>query len=379
MQFLPYGRQSIDESDIEAVVAVLRSDFLTQGPGVDRFENALAQHAGARHAIAVNSGTAALHAAYFAAGLGPGDEIITSPLTFVATANAARYLGASVRLVDVEPDTGNLDPRLVATAITPQTRLIVPVDYAGHPADYDAINALAGQHGLTVVADAAHSLGASVGGRAVGTLAQLTEVSFHPVKPLTTGEGGAVLTDDPALAARAARFRTHGITKDPAHLRCNEGPWYYEMQDLGLNYRLTDLQCALGFSQLGRLDAFIARRRAIAHRYSEAFSAIDALQVPVVRPHVEPGWHLYVLRVRDASRRRAFFERLRDLGLGVQVHYIPVHYQPYYEQLGFRRGQYPVAEDWYARAVSIPIYPTMSDGDVESVIERVRQAVREIL
>jgi len=378
-EFVPYGRQWIDEDDIQSVVEVLRSDFLTTGPMVRRFEEGLERYTGARHAVALNSGTSALHAAYFAAGLRPGDEIVTTPLTFAATANAALYLGAQVRFVDVEPDTGNLDPAALPQALSERTRLIVPVDYTGHPSDYDAIVKVARTHGLRVVADAAHSLGARYKGRPVGTLADATELSFHPVKPVTTAEGGAVLTNDPALAERVGAFRSHGIVRDPARMHQDEGPWYYEVQHLGYNYRLTDVQSALGLSQLQKLDAFIARRRAIAKRYFENLRDLPQLLLPTVRPDVEPGWHLFVVRVVEPERRRVFFERLRELGLGVQVHYVPVHWHPIYRELGFKRGQFPQAEDFYARAVSLPIFPKMSDADVDSVIERVRRAAFEVL
>ena len=379
---LPYGRQWVDEEDIRAVVETLRSDYLTTGPAVARFEEALTQATGAAYASAVNSGTSALHTAYFAAGLGAGDEIITSPLTFAATANAALYLGASVKFVDVQKDTGNLDPAGLEAALTERTKLVVPIDFAGHPADYDEINTFAKEHHLTVVADAAHSLGASYRGRKVGTLAAATELSFHPVKPVTTAEGGAVLTDDPEIDKRAKLFRTHGITKDPAEMEADaetEGGWFHEMQHLGFNYRLTDVQCALGLSQMGKLEPFIARRRQIAAMYDAALDDLDKLVLPGRRNYVEPGWHLYVVRVADKMRRKAFFERLRALSLGVQVHYIPVHYHPYYQSLGYQKGTLPVAEDYYARAVSLPLYPQMSDDDVGSSIDRVRQAVKDVL
>lgn len=375
---IPYGHQWVDDEDIAAVVDVLRSDFLTTGPAVDAFERGLEAATGARRAVVVNSGTSALHAMYFAAGLGPGDEIITTPLTFAATANAALYLGASVRFVDVLPDTGNMDPAAAEAAISDRTRLIVAIDYTGHPADYDELNAAAGERSVTVLADAAHSLGATYRGRRVGTLAHATELSFHPVKLITTAEGGAIVTDDEALADRAARFRTHGITRDPALMERNDGPWHYEQHDLGFNYRLTDVQAALGSSQLRRLDAFVARRRAIAARYLEAWADLHALTLPVVREGVEPAWHLFVVRVSDAALRGAFFDRLRALGLGVQVHYIPVHHHPYYRDLGFRPGSCPVAEDFSARAVSLPIFPLMTDDEVERVIDAVRRAVFEL-
>lgn len=377
---LPYGRQWLDEEDVRRVVEILRSDYLTTGPAVDRFEGGLAAASGARHAVAVNSGTAALHCAYFAAGLGAGDEIVTSPLTFAATANAALYLGARVRFADVSPDTGNLDPEALEDAIGDATRLIVPVDFAGHPADYDAIRAVADRHGLALVADAAHSFGARYRGAPVGTLATASAVSFHPVKPITTAEGGAVLSDREEIAVRARRFRSHGIVRDADELCGNDGPWYYEMHDLGYNYRLTDVQCALGIGQLGRLGAFIERRRAIARSYDAAFADLDGIVLPSERAGVESGYHLYVIRVAgDPALRRPLFERLRELGLGVQVHYLPVHLHPYYRELGYRPGSLPVAEDFYRRCISLPIFPKMSDDDVASSIERVERAVREIL
>ncbi len=376
---IPYGRQSIDDEDVAAVAEVLRGDYLTTGPEIDSFERALCETTSAAHAVAVNSGTAALHAMYFAAGIGPGDEIITTPLTFAATANAALYLGAAVRFADVEPATGNLDAACVADMVDDRTRAIVAVDYAGQPADYAALKAVASDRGITVLADAAHALGATDRGAPVGTLADASALSFHPVKPVTTGEGGAVVTDDEALAGRARRFRTHGITRNPEEMGRNDGPWFYEQHDLGFNYRMTDLQAALGRSQLGRLDGFLARRREIAARYDEAFRDVDGLELPTVRDGVEPGWHLYVALVRDPARRRAFFERLTELGLGVQVHYIPVYWHPFYRKLGFAPGTCPVAEGRYARSVSLPIFPRMTDADVDAVVERVATAVADVL
>jgi UDP-4-amino-4,6-dideoxy-N-acetyl-beta-L-altrosamine transaminase len=376
---IPYGRQWIDEDDIAAVVDVLRSDFLTTGPAVAGFEEALTKATGARRAVALNSGTSALHAMYFAAGVRPGDEVITTPLTFAATANAALFLGARVKFVDVLADTGNIDPAAVEAAITDRTRVVVAVDFMGHPADYDELTTITAARGVTLLSDAAHSLGARYHGRKVGVLAKATALSFHPVKPITTGEGGAVLCDDDELADRAARFRTHGITNDQRVMGRDEGAWYYEQHDLGHNYRLTDLQAALGRSQMRRLDDFIARRRWIAARYLDAFMDLGAIELPTVRDAVQPGWHLFVVRVRDAERRRVFFERLRERGLGVQVHYIPVHHHPYYRDLGFERGVCPVAEDYSARAVSLPIFPRMSDEDVGRVIDVVSHTVEDTL
>ena len=371
---IPYARQEVTPDDVGAVVEALESDFLTTGPAVARFEEALARCGGVRWAVALSSGTAALHAAYFAAGLAPGEEVVTSPLTFAATANAARYLGARVRFVDIEPDTGNLDPALVETALSDRTRLLVPVDYAGHPADYDRLRPVARARGLHLVSDSAHALGATYHGRAIGALADLSVTSFHPVKAITTAEGGAVLGGDEAMRERVRRFRDHGIERRPA-AQSEEGPWYYEMRDLGYNYRLSDVHSALGTSQLLRLESYLARRRWIARRYAEAFAELTQLELPTERPGVQSGWHLYVIRVRgEPGRRRPFFERLRQLGLGAQVHYIPVYWHPYYRDLGYRRGECPRAEDFYSRCVSIPLYPSMSDEDIEVTIDRVRCA-----
>lgn len=374
---IPYGRQWVDAEDIAAVADVLSGDFLTTGGAVDEFERALIAATGASQAVALSSGTAALHAMYHGAGLGPGDEIVTSPLTFAGTTNAALYLGATPRFVDVSPDTGNIDPAAVAAAISPKTRYVVAIDFAGHPADYDALVDAAGPR-IPILADAAHSLGATYRGRPVGTLASATELSFHPVKLVTTGEGGAVVTDDEAIANRARVFRTHGIERTPDRQR-EHGGWWMEQVALGFNYRLTDIQAALGTSQLRRMDAFLARRRAIAARYDGALADIDGLELPAARPGVEPAWHLYAVRVREAARRRPFFDELRRLGLGVQVHYIPVYWHPYYADLGYERGLCPIAEDIYSRSVSIPMFPKLTDAEIERSIALVHQAARATL
>ena len=377
--FIPYGHQAIDADDIEAVVRALGSDFLTTGPEVTAFEADLSAASGVSHAAVLNSGTSALHAAYAAIGVSPGDEIVTSPLTFAATGNAALYLGARPVFVDIDASTGLIDPELVERAITSRTRAIVAVDYAGQPADYDALRAVAERHHVPVVADAAHSLGATDNGRAVGTLADATALSFHPVKLITTGEGGAVVTDNPDAHARVVEFRSHGMVLERSRLRRDDGPWYMEMQSLGFNYRMTDIQCALGRSQLRKLPTFLARRRAIAERYDSDLSAIPGLDLPGRRPGAESAWHLYVVRVSEPSRRRRFFEALRRCGLGVQVHYLPVYRHPYYQDLGYPQGLCPLAEDFYGRAISLPIFPGLSDDQVTQVIESVAAVARDVL
>ena len=367
---LPYGRQSVDEADIQAVVDVLRSDWLTTGPKVGEFEEAMAAWVGAKHAVSFSSGTAALHAAAFAAGLKPGDEAITSPMTFAATANCVLYQGATPVFADVSADTLNLDPELAEERVTPRTKAILPVDYSGHPADVDAFLRLADRHGLVVIEDACHALGAEYRGRRVGSLAHMTVFSFHPVKHLTTGEGGLVTTNDAGLAESLRRFRNHGISSD-ARQRQSAGQWHYEMVLLGYNYRLTDIGCALGLSQRGKLDANLARRREIAIRYAAAFRDMRGVIAPTVRDDVNPAWHLYPIRV-DVDRltvdRGEVFRALRGENIGVNVHYIPVHCHPYYrDRFGYRGCEYPVAEDAYARLISLPMFHGMTDQDVEDV------------
>ncbi|MDP2167682.1 MAG: UDP-4-amino-4,6-dideoxy-N-acetyl-beta-L-altrosamine transaminase [Thermodesulfovibrionales bacterium] len=381
MSLIPYGRQWIDEEDIRAVVDVLTSDYLTQGPKIVELETALAQYCGSTHAVVFSSGTAALHAAYFAAGIGEGDEIITSPVTFAATANAAIYLGASPAFVDVEPDTGNINPKLVEGAITKRTKAIVPVHFAGHPADLDPIHDIAERHGLLVIEDACHALGASYRGKKAGSISDMTAFSFHPVKPITTGEGGAVLTNSPVFYERLLMFRTHGITKDASRFENTpHGDWYYEMHSLGYNYRMTDIQAALGLSQLRKLDAFTARRREIAKRYSDAFSESACFDIPVEREYARSCWHLYPIRLKNpcAERKRELFGKLRQRGMGVQVHYMPVYLHPYYRRLGYGEGLCPEAEGFYRRELSIPIYPLMADEDVSRVVSVMAELAEEM-
>jgi len=374
---LPYGRQWVDESDIRAVVEVLRSDWLTTGPKVAELEKAFAACVGAKYAVAVSSGTAALHAAAFAAQLGPEDEAITTPLTFAATANCIRYQGARPVFADVEPDTLNIDPIEIEAKITPRTKAIIPVDYAGQPANLDEINAIAARYGLVVIEDAAHALGATYKGRSVGTLAAMTVFSMHPVKQITTGEGGMVTTDDAEFAKRLRVFRNHGITKE-ARERQEKGEWFYEMVALGYNYRLTDFQCALGLSQLRRLGVWLERRRAIASRYNEALGGMPEIEVPVVRSDREPAWHLYVIRLnlnRLCVNRAHVFKALRSENIGVNVHYIPVPWHPYYQNLGYEKGQWPVAETAYERLITLPLFAAMTDADADNVIEAMRKVL----
>jgi perosamine synthetase len=369
---LPYGRHSISEEDIQAVVDVLRSDWLTTGPKVAEFEEAVAARVGAKYAVAFSSGTAALHGAAFAAGLQPGDEAITSPLTFAATANCVLYQGARPVFADVSPDTLNLNPDRLAERITPSTRAVLPVDYAGHPADLDPILALAERHGLTVIEDACHALGAEYKGRRTGSIAHMSVFSFHPVKHVATGEGGMVTTNRDDLAESLRRFRNHGISTD-ARQRLASGQWHYEMVLLGFNYRLTDLACTLGLSQLKKLEENLARRRQIAARYTAAFRNLRGVFVPSVRPHVNPAWHLYPIRVNPAhlsADRAHVFGALRAENIGVNVHYIPVHMHPYYrDRFGYKGGEYPVAEAAYEQLISLPMFHAITDQDVQDVID----------
>lgn len=381
---LYYGCQCIEEDDIKAVMEVLRSNFLTQGPKVREFENRLAEYCGARYAVAFSSGTAALHGAYFSAGVGEGDEIITSPITFMATANAALFLAARPAFIDVEVDTGNMEPSLVEEAITEKTKAVVPVHFSGHPVDLAGISKTAKEHKLLLIEDACHALGAKYLDTTIGdcSYSDMCVFSFHPVKSITTAEGGAVLTNNESLYEKLVMFRQHGVTKDERKLRNKsdeDGPWYHEMHYLGYNYRLTDIQSALGISQLGKLDRFVARRREIVDIYARGFEDNPFFDLPVERNYAKSAYHLYAIRLKDAhsSRKKAIFAELKNRGIVAQVHYIPVHLQPYYQDLGYKRGAYSVAEDFYERVLSLPLYPSMSQEDVEFVIDRTLAAFRE--
>jgi perosamine synthetase len=378
---IPYGRHWIDEEDIAAVVDVLRGDWLTTGPKVAEFEAAVARVTGAREAVAVSSGTAALHAAMYALGVGKEDEVILPAMTFAATANCVVYQGGAPVFADVDPDTLLLDPASAASRITSRTRAIITVDYAGQPSDYDALLALAARHNLPLVADACHSLGAAYQGRPVGSLAALNVFSFHPVKHIATGEGGMITTNDPELARRLRLFRNHGITTDHRQ-REQTGSWFYEMVDLGYNYRLTDLQCALGISQLRKLDRWVQRRQEIAACYDQAFAGLDAVKPLLSKNDRAHAYHLYVVQctLPNAPWSRAqLFSAFRAAGIGVNVHYIPVHLHPYYrERFGTGLGDCPQAEKAYERILSLPIFPKMTNQDVQRVIDEVSRITAEV-
>ncbi len=369
-RMLPYSRQLIEQDDVSAVVKVLQSDFLTQGPKVREFEQALADYGGAEYAVVFNTGTAALHSAYFAAGITSGDEIITSPITFAATANAALYLGARPSFVDIETETGNINPDLIEERITKKTKALVPVHYGGHPVDLDQIHQIAQKYGLLVIEDACHALGTRYKGRKIGAFSDLTVFSFHPVKPLTTGEGGAILTNNEEFYKRLKLFREHGITKSPELLtNKTEGGWYYEMHHLGFNYRITDIQCALGISQLKKLARFIKMRRDIVRFYQESLAGISEIRLPREREYAYSSWHLFPIQLKAelVQRKKEIFRQLRARKIWVQVHYIPVYWHPYYERLGYEKGICPVAEDFYHREISLPVFQGMTNEEAKFV------------
>ncbi len=379
---IPYGRQDIQQDDIDAVVSVLKSDFLTQGPQVPLFEAKLAEHVGARHAIAVNSATSALHIACLALGLGAGDLLWTSPVTFVASANVGLYCGADVDFVDIDPDTFNMCPKaleqklIAAKAIGRLPKIVVPVALCGQSCDMSAIQALAQDYGFKIIEDASHAIGAKYKKSYMGNchLADITVFSFHPVKIITTAEGGMAVTNDPKLAERMALFRSHGVTRDPDLMTHeSDGPWYYQQIELGYNYRMTELQAALGVAQMDRLDAYVSARAAHAAHFDTELADLP-LDLPFQHPDTQSSWHLYVIRVRPEARltHGELFSALRSDGLGVNLHYIPVHTQPYYQKLGFKPGDFPASEAYYSRAISIPLFATMTDGQRQDVVSCLR-------
>lgn len=382
---IPYGRQDITAADIEAVAAVLRSDYLTQGPLVPRFEQAIAEFAGAKHAVASNSATSSLHLACLALGVGPGDRVWTSPVTFVASANCARYCGAEVDFVDIDPRSYNMSANVLAEKLAIAERngklpkVVIPVHLAGQPANMEAIHALGKQYGFSIIEDASHAIGGRYRGEPIGNCrySDVTVFSFHPVKIITTGEGGMALTNDPVLARRMARLNSHGITRDPAEMAAlSDGPWYYEQLELGYNYRLTELQAALGLSQFNRLEDYVSKRHTIAARYDELLR-----DLPVVTPWRDErdysGFHLYVIRLKldeISSTHREVFDKLRSAGILVNLHYIPVYRQPDFAQYSFDRADYPEAERYYAEAISLPLFPTLTEADQDYVVGQIRDA-----
>lgn len=369
-QFISYGRQSIDEDDIQAVIETLRSPNLTQGPKITEFEQVIADYIGVKYAVAFCNGTAALHGACYAAGVGVGDEVITSPITFAASANCVRYVGGTVAFADIDPISYNIAPSEIQKNITENTKAIIPVDFTGQPVDIDAIMEIAKEHNLVVIEDGAHSLGATYKGRKVGQTADMTMFSFHPVKPVTTAEGGIIVTDNEHYYKKLLQFRSHGIEQTPySH---DKGGWYYEMTDLGYNYRMTDLQAALGVSQLKKLDRFIERRQQIADMYTKALSEVEGIITPTQLKDTSSGWHLYMIQLENANRK-AVFDAMRAAKIGVHVHYIPVYWHPYYIGLGYEKGLCPVAEQWYEKALTLPIHPSLTDGDVDRVVEELVQ------
>ncbi|OCS89633.1 UDP-4-amino-4,6-dideoxy-N-acetyl-beta-L-altrosamine transaminase [Caryophanon latum] len=374
--FISYGKQSIDEEDIQAVIDTLRSPYLTQGPKIAEFERAVADYVGVKYAVAFSNGTAALHGACYAAGVGEGDEVITSPITFAASANCVRYVGGTVVFADIDEKTYNIDPNEVRKHITPKTKAIIPVDFTGQPADIDEMMSIANEHNLVVIEDGAHSLGATYKGRKVGQTAHMTMFSFHPVKPVTTAEGGMIVTNDEEYYKKLLRFRSHGIEK--TEYAAEQGDWYYEMVDLGYNYRMTDLQAALGVSQLKKLDDFIEKRAQIAKQYDEAFSGHDGITTPYQLAGTQSGWHLYMVQLERANRKDVF-EKMRAANVGVHVHYIPIYWHPYYEQLGYKRGLCPVAEAWYEKALTLPIHPALKQEEISYIIEQFNMVMKNNL
>lgn len=385
---IPYGRQDITQNDIDAVIAVLQSDFLTQGPMVPRFEQRVSDHVGAKYAVAVNSATSALHVACMVLGLGPDDWLWTSPITFVASANCALYCGAKVDFVDIDPHTYNLSPQALERKLEHAERegklpkILVAVHLCGQSCDMHAIHALAQQYGFKVIEDASHAIGGRYKGQPIGNCeySDITVFSFHPVKIITTAEGGMALTNDAELARMMGLYRSHGITRDATQMsHAPDGPWYYQQIALGYNYRMTDLQAALGVSQMDRLDAYVARRHELARRYDELLANLP-ITCPRQHPDSYSGLHLYVIRLqlgKVSCSQREVFESLRDQGVGVNLHYIPVHTQPYYKQFGFKPGDYPQAERYYQEAISLPMYQNLTDEQQDQVILALRKALEQ--
>lgn len=368
--YIPYGRQSIDENDIKAVEEVLRSDYLTTGPKIEEFERKVAAYTGAKYAVAIANGTAALHAACYAAEIGEGDEVITTPITFAASSNCVLYCGGKPVFADIDEKTYNISPEDIERKITSATKAIIAVHFTGQPCEMEKIHNIARKHNLIVIEDAAHALGAQYKGKMVGSISDMTTFSFHPVKHITTGEGGMILTNNDRLYQRLKLFRTHGITRDDKLMTKNDGPWYYEQLELGFNYRITDIQCALGISQMDKLPEFLNRRKNIAARYNEAFADNDNIQIPYQESGCDNAWHLYVIRMKNGKRKEVF-EKLRKAGIGVNVHYIPVYQHPYYRNHGYKDTICSNAEEYYKGCISLPLYPGLKDEEQGYVIKKV--------
>ena len=373
---IPYGKQTIEQDDIQAVVDVLKSDFLTTGPKIAEFEQTVADYVGAKYAVAISNGTSALHAACFAAGIGPGDEVITTPLTFAASANCVLYCGGTPVFADVDPKTYNIDPEDIRRKITDRTKAIIAVHLAGQPCDMDAIHSIAREYGLIVIEDGAHALGSVYKGKKVGSMSDMTTFSFHPVKPITTGEGGMIVTDNEDFYKKMVLFRSHGITRDDSMMTRNDGPWFYQQFDLGYNYRITDIQCALGCSQMKKLDRFLACRKEIVARYNEAFADCDNIITPYQLSDTESGWHLYIVQVKNCDRRKVF-ENMREKGIGVNVHYIPVYMHPYYQEHGYENVHCANAEEIYSHIISLPLYPGLTSEQQDYVIDTLKSLCEE--
>lgn len=368
MKIIPYGHQWIDNNDIKEVVKVLKSNWLTQGPNVEAFEKAVAAYCGAKYAVAVSSGTSALYMAYRAAEIGLQDEVITTPLTFAATANMVFFCGAKPVFADIQQDTLNIDPKEIEKKITKKTKAIAVVDFAGHPCDYDIILKIAKKHKLLVIEDACHALGAEYKNKKVGGLADMTILSFHPVKHITTGEGGMVLTNNKDFYKKLKVLRSHGIVKKP-----EKGAWYYEIENPSFNFRITDIQCALGISQLKKLDTFIKRRREIVAMYNQAFKGIKEIMIPAEKEYAKSSWHIYPIQVLGTDRKKVF-EILQERGIGVQVHYMPLHLHPFYQKkFEYNQGDFPVAEQYYKGAITLPLFPSMKNSDIKKVIQEVKK------
>ena len=375
---LPYGRQNINEEDINEVVKTLKSDFLTTGPKVKEFEDDVCNYVGAKYAVAVSSATAALHIACLSAGIKQGDEVIVTPMTFAASSNCILYCNATPVFADIEADTGNIDINSVEEKITYKTKAVIAVDFTGHPVDLDRLKDICKKNNLILIEDASHALGSEYKGKKIGSIADMTIFSFHPVKPITTGEGGMVTTNSKELYNRLLLFKSHGITRDREFMIENHGPWYYEQLELGFNYRLPDINCALGISQLKRLNSFIKERRYIVRKYNNLLKDIKEIEIPVEKDYSKSGYHIYIIRPNlDKLRvsRKEIFEALRAENIGVNVHYLPVYLHPYYKKLGYDKGLCKNAEEFYNRIITLPLHPSMTEKDIDDVVNAVNKVI----